>query len=179
VSFFSCDESLPPYNPPQNILSAKLSVVEQASLRQVRCPIPLTPVWDVPAIVFRISVANQYSETLQGPASSVAGQLEVWMKDDPDFGKKFTFIGATDPVHVKNGTLTLDPGDALEVLFVWYHEDDQNRRIWKVHPTRPLDATIRVRARIKVFKEIPELFPEDVETQVFYDVDTSVKICDK
>ncbi|MGH7454689.1 MAG: hypothetical protein ACRENG_25260, partial [bacterium] len=67
---FSCDESLPPYNPPQNILSAKLSVVEQASLRQIRCPIPRTPIWDVPAMVFRISVANQYNETLQGPAGT-------------------------------------------------------------------------------------------------------------
>ncbi|MGH7452655.1 MAG: hypothetical protein ACRENG_15015, partial [bacterium] len=85
----------------------------------------------------------------------------------------------TDPVHVKNGVLTLDPGDALEVLVVWYHEDDQNRRIWKVFPTRPWYATIGARARIKVFKEMPELFPEDMATQVFYDVNTSVEGCDK
>jgi hypothetical protein len=179
TGFFSCDESLPPYNPPQNVLSAKLSVVEQASQRQVICPIPNTPFWDVPAIVFKISVTNQYSETLQGPAGSVTGQLEVWLKDDPDFGKKFSFMGATDPVHVKNGILTLNPGEALEVLMVWYHQDDQNRRIWKAVSTRPFYASIRARARIKVFKETPELFPEEVETQVFYDVDTTVQACDK
>jgi hypothetical protein len=84
---------------------------------------------------------------------------------------------------VKNGILTLDPGETLEIVAEWYHDNEQNRRIWQVFNDpfnpRPFTAKIRARARIKVFLETPLLFPAETETEVYYDVNPNVPSCNQ
>jgi hypothetical protein len=163
--FCSCDESLPPYRQPPNLLRVALDVEDGLVNRLVLCDGTFR-VWDPGRIAFRLSVINTFDETLQGPASAVTGQVEVWKKDDPDFGRTIPIFGAVDPRHVRFGILTLDPGDTLEVFASWRHDDVQNRRIWRVFDMRPLFTTIRARARLKVFNEVPELFPPEFEINV-------------
>jgi hypothetical protein len=74
--------------------------------------------------------------------------------------------------------LTLDPGDTLNIGVVWYHDNDQNQRIWKVFSTHLL-TTIRARARIKIFPDAPELFPEDFEVKIIYNVDINAGPCNQ
>jgi hypothetical protein len=171
---FACDESLPPYRQPPNLLRAELDVEDGLVNRLVLCDGTFRA-WDPGTIAFRISVINTFDETLQGPASAVAGQVEVWKKDDPDFGRIIPIFGAIDPRHVRFGILTLDPGDTLEVFANWRHDDVQNRRIWRVYGIRPLNTTIR--ARLKVFNEAPELFPPEFEVTVKYDIDLNASPC--
>jgi hypothetical protein len=173
---FACDESLPPYEQPSNFLRAELGVVDGMIDRQVICDYTFTR-WNPGTIAFRINVINTFDETLQGPASAVTGQVEVWKKDDPDFGRTIPIFGATDPRHVRFGVLTLDPGDTLEVAVDWFHDDIQNRRIWKVFRFRPLNTAIRARARLKVFNDAPELFPPEFEVKVKYDIDLNNDVC--
>ena len=173
---FACEESLPPYQQPPNLLRAGLDVEDGLINRLVLCDGTFRT-WDPGTIVFRLSVINTFDETLQGPASAVVGQVEVWKKDNPDFGRTIPIFGANDPRHVSFGILTLDPGDTLEVLASWRHDDIQNRRIWRVYGSRPLNTTIRARARLKVFQEAPELFPPEFEVNVKYDIDLSAPPC--
>jgi hypothetical protein len=173
--FFSCDESLPPYQLPQNVLRAELRVADGLTFRQVLCTNSMRS-WNLGPIPFQISIINTFDETLQGLASSVTGTLEVWKKDDPDFGKTLKILGAVDSRYVRNNILTLDPGDTLDIGVIWYHDDDQNRRIWNVFSTQFITA-IRARARIKIFKEVPELFSPEFEVTVKYAVDLSNPPC--
>ncbi|MDZ7291460.1 MAG: hypothetical protein ONB42_16120 [candidate division KSB1 bacterium] len=177
VLIFACDESLPPYDPPQNPLRAELGVADGLIDRQVICTAGFKS-WNLSPIPFKISIINTFDETLQGPANSVSGKLEVWKKDSPEFGKIFSILGAVDPRHVRNNILTLDPGDTLDIGFSWYHDDEQNRRIWKVFGGH-FFTSIQARARIKVFKEAPELFPPELEIKIKYDIDLSTSICNQ
>jgi hypothetical protein len=172
---FSCDESLPPYQLPQNIMQARIGVEDGIINRQVICTTAMRA-WNLGPIPFQINVINTFDETLQGLASSVTGTLEVWKKDTPDFGKTFTILGAVDPRHVQGNILTLDPGDTLTIGVIWYHDDDRNRRIWKVYNTH-LSTIIRARARLKIFKDAAVLFPPEFEINVRYDIDETHPPC--
>jgi hypothetical protein len=178
LGLLSCDEELPPYEPPENVLRAELSLSDSRVDRLVSCGSG-NKTWNLDPIIFQISVINVFDETLQGPANRVSGKLDVWRKDDPDFGKTFLINGAIDPQHVRNNVLTLDPGDTLKIGVVWLHDNDANQRIWKYYSQRSLAATIRARAQIKVFQETPTLFPADFELNVNYDVETSQPPCNQ
>lgn len=176
VLFLSCDESLPPYQKPPGLLRATFEVADGLIDRQVVCD-PTFLSWDPGSIELRINVINAFDETLQDPAGNVTGEVEVWKKDDPDFNRNIPIAGVFDPRHVTNGILTLDPGDTLEVVVLWHHNDERNRRLWKVFLRRPYVTTIAARARIKPFEEVPELFPPEIEFTVNYNVDLGYPPC--
>jgi len=176
VLFLSCDESLPPYKQPPSLLRATFDVADGRLSRQVVCDATFLS-WDPGAVELRIDVINAFDETLQGPASQVSGEVEVWKKDDRSFRRTIPIAGVFDPRHVRNGILTLDPGDTLEVVVLWHHNDERNRRLWKVFFQHPYMTTIVARARIKPFNEVPEFFPPEIEFRVNYNVDLDYPPC--
>jgi hypothetical protein len=176
--FLSCEETLPPYQAPQNVLRAEVKILGNTVDRQVKCDDSFKG-WSVPPMIFHLDVINNYTETLQGSADLISGQLEVWYKENPDFGKRFPVNGVLNSPHINNHILTLDPGDTLSIPILWYHDDEQGRRIWKAFNNRPLNARINARARIKVFPSAPILTPADVEIRVLYNVDTNISFCDQ
>jgi hypothetical protein len=173
----TCDESLPPYRSPQNILKAQIGVTDGIINREVNCSFG-TRIWNLNPVPFQINVTNTFDETLQGLANAVYGTMEVWKKDTPGFGKTFTIFGVIDPLHVQNNVLSLDPGETFVIGVTWYHDDDQNRRIWKVYNNH-LSTAICARARLKVFKEAPEIFTPEFEIEIRYDIDTAHPTCDQ
>jgi len=178
LGMLSCDEELPPYEPPENVLRAELNLSDSRVNRLVSCGSG-NRTWNLDPIVFQINVINVFDETLQGPANGVSGKLEIWRKDDPDFGKTFFINEAIDPKHVHNNVLTLDPRDTLKIGVVWLHDNDENQRIWKFYSQSSLATTIRARAQIKVFQETPILFPAEFELNVNYNVDASQPPCNQ
>lgn len=174
--FSSCDEELPPYQPPQNALRAVFGVLDEVTNRFVSCNAN-NRAWNLDPIVFKISVINIFDETLQGPADRVSGKLEIWRAEDPDFEKAIAFTGVFDSRHVRGNILTLDPGDTLEVGMTWRHDNDASQRIWRLAASRPFNATIHARGQIKVFEDAPVLFLPEIKLQVVYDVDVNVSIC--
>ncbi|MCI0699356.1 hypothetical protein L0337_46055 [candidate division KSB1 bacterium] len=176
--FSSCDEELPPYQPPQNALRAAFGVLDGVTNRFVSCNVN-TRVWNLDPIVFEIGVINTFDETLQGPADRVSGKLEIWRAEDSVFGKLIAFTGVFDSRHVQGNTLTLNPGDTLEVGVTWRHDNDANQRIWRQAAARPFNATIHARGQIKVFEDAPVLLLPEIKLQVVYDVDVNVPVCDQ
>ncbi|MGH7598270.1 MAG: hypothetical protein ACREOI_18095 [bacterium] len=176
--FSSCDEELPPYQPPQNALHAVFGVLDGVTNRFVSCNTN-TRIWNLDPIVFKIGVINTFDETLQGPADRVSGRLEIWRAEAPDFEKAIAFTGVFDPRHVRANILTLDPGDTLEVGLIWRHDNNANQRIWRQTGSRPFNATIHARGQIKVFEDAPVLLLPEIKLQVVYDVDVSSPACDQ
>jgi hypothetical protein len=176
VVLLSCDESLPPYNPPPSLLRVAFDVDDGMHARHVVCNSAFRQ-WDPGAVTLRIDVVNAFDETLQGPAGNVTGEIEIWKKDDRSFRRTIPIAGVFDPGHTQNGILTLDPGDTLHVIADWHHNDQQNRRLWRVFPERPYFTTIAARARLKPFDAAPELFTPEIEFTVTYDIDVDVPVC--
>jgi hypothetical protein len=176
--FSSCDEELPPYQPPQNVLRGVFGVLDGITNRFVSCNAN-TRIWNLDPIIFKIGVINTFDETLQGPADRVSGKLEIWREEDPDFGRAIAFNGATDPRHVRGNILTLDPGDTLEVGVIWLHDNDASQRIWRRTVLRPFNTTIHASGQIKIFEYTPVLLLPEIKLQVTYDVDVSISVCDQ
>ncbi len=174
--FLSCDESLPPYNQPPSLLCLAFGVDDGMIVRRVVCD-PTFRSWDPGAVTLRIDVINAFDETLQGPAGNVTGEVEVWKKDDRTFRRSIPIAGVFDPRHTQNGVLTLDPGDTLQVVADWHHNDQQNRRVWRVFLHRPFLTTFVARARITPYREVPQLFSSEIEFTVEYDIDLTYPPC--
>jgi hypothetical protein len=177
-AFFSCDEELPSYKPPENLLRTELGVSDNFINRFVYCG-DGSKTWNLDPIIFKIIAINTFDETLQGPANFVSGKVEIWQREDPDFGRTIFISGAVDPRHVRNNVLTLDPGDTLEVGVAWYHEDDTGQRIWRKSALRPFNATIHARAQIKPFENVPVFFLPEIKLQVTYDVNVGIPVCNQ
>ena len=132
VSFLllSCNESLPVYVGPSNILSAEISSMnaptDTVKYRMVDDNNPnlvAVRIFGAP-LGFEIKIVNVYSETIQDDAD-VQGTLELRWADKQEFKTilPLAVTGVTSSQYdPKTGLITLNPGDTITLRTYWdYH----------------------------------------------------------
>lgn len=104
-----CNESLPPYENPRDLLAGGISATYVLTENQnvVR--------------VF-LDVTNRYDETLEGPAD-FTGSISITMAADPRFNMTFPLSAAqlmTPGVYNSGtGVITIDPGETIRFGVTW------------------------------------------------------------
>lgn len=106
----SCHESLPTRTDPSKVFEGNIRMRYEYDRFRNR-------------LKFDVFVVNVFDETLLDTVGGFRGTLTLWIARDPDHPKTIT-IGPRDielsprfdPVR---GTLTMNPGDSLSMVFTW------------------------------------------------------------
>lgn len=124
----TCEESLPPRNPPQDYLAATLAA--SSSAVEVRDS-AVTGLGG--AIV--VSVRNIYAEVLQD-SEYARVDLDVWMRDMPEQRAHVvaTRRELTNSGLISRGLLTLRPNETATFLKQWSHRTTAGRWFWELVP---------------------------------------------
>ncbi len=123
--FSTCEESLPPRNPPQDYLQTTLTA--SSSAVEVR---DSTVTGLGGAIV--VGVKNIYVEVLQD-SEYARVDLDVWMRDIP--AQRAHVVATrrelTNSGLISRGLLTLRPNETATFLKQWSHRTIQSRWFWE------------------------------------------------
>ena len=113
----SCDESLPPYLDPRDVLQGSLSGRYILTVNQN-------------SVLVSFTVKNIYEETFQAPAI-LRGTVQITSKRYLSIQKTFQFTSA-NLAHANNynpasGVLTIDPQDSIVLTTNWNFIDDAGK----------------------------------------------------
>lgn len=160
---YGCQESLPPYEDPRNVLKATISGRYVLSRSEN-------------TIKIHLNIVNTFDETFEAKGI-FEGTGKLISKRNKDFVHTFKLSashwarGKYNPV---TGILTMDAGDTLRLIYAWNYLDDQGRDArtmifsYRVDPTCSvrlisLEETFMLQARIRVYEKIREIVAEPVE----------------
>ncbi|HKJ68373.1 MAG TPA: hypothetical protein VKA68_10495 [bacterium] len=162
VLFFRCEESLPPYGPPAD-------VVRVTKLQAVTATEQLTdPEGRIRSyVIFLIDGINNYDDTLQDTAA-VTGRLHVWFDADPSWTATLPLTNAdiSEPTDYSNGVLTLDPQEQFHLHTEWNLLSDDGTDI--LHELTSVDTvqqtglvyaapeTLRFQVELSLFSQVEE-----------------------
>jgi len=112
-----CNEQLPPYADPRNILSAETHGEYVLTVRDN-------------SVNFFVVVRNDFDESLQAVAA-ISGTMEIVLQRDTTVRKTVT-LSNTNLIHGTNyvpstGEIIFDAGDTVTLLYKWDWIDDQGR----------------------------------------------------
>jgi hypothetical protein len=154
----SCDEALPPYQDPRNVLEGIFRA--QYIL-----------LMDDNSLHVRVVINNAYDETLQGPAL-MQGTVHITSKSDLSIEKTLQYSAANIVHHTAynrtTGILTIDPKDSLVFEASWNFIDnaggDVRQRLFQYVPdpscgfrSIALEETFVLRGSFKVFERTSEV----------------------
>jgi len=127
---FSCEDPLPPYVNPGNILNATVNFVYEPLViyRYVDFNYFLPTLrYSTPSFIINIGVINKFDETLQDNIY-IDGKVEIWISDRPDDKVTITineYSINSSLVDPQTNILTLNPEDTLWLRVNWgYALDD-------------------------------------------------------
>ena len=159
----SCNETLPEYRDPLDVLSAHVRgryilVVSDNSLK------------------VDLLVVNTFDETFEAKAI-LAGSGTITMKRKPNIRKTFSLTAANwtnGKYNPTTGILRMDPGDTLRLVYSWNFIDDNGTDVRASEfyyvpdascPGRRIAAreSFIFQARMKIFDRIPEVVAEPYE----------------
>ena len=170
-----CQESLPPYSPPDSIYSLVFRA-DQEDLDFVQRSINEIYMGRG-GFGFNMDLVNLFDETLYGASLDTLGEVFIWWENDPtvmatlhltSYHEIVTYE-LNDPSHV-----FFDPGDSIRLAIVWrYWKDDLGNDIW-IHTgstyenqrTRYDPMHFIAQARIQLFAETPDVY----SNQIFFTV---------
>ena len=175
----SCDESLPPREPPGTYLNGELTVSDEGNNTRI--------VRGVPANVtgaFRVRIGNLHNEVLQDTIGSLV-TLEIWWKEHPEVASTIK-LGASDLANgglLKGRVLTLPTDSAAIFIHQWSHKTDDGTPFWNylfsnpVNPPYPQEPycqtermTIVVRGTAQLFHSTGPLYFSEQEFHLAYAV---------
>lgn len=115
LSVLSCDESLPPYTPPQDVLAITQVFAAQGTINP-----------GIPILNVLITGVNQYEETFEDTVNA-NGEVRIWWKRHPEFKATLPLSNGhfVPPTPIRGSRLTLDPGDTFHMKTVWYMMSDE------------------------------------------------------
>jgi hypothetical protein len=160
----SCDESLPPYQNPSNVLEGKVRAQYVLSFSENSMHVFFT-------------VTNVYEETFQGQAP-LTGTLVVTSKRNPQVQKTFHLtannISYAASYDKATGVLTIDPGDSVVFSSTWDFIDDagQDLRLTFFRYVADTscsgrviapDETFVLQGSAKVYDKLPEVSGGPIE----------------
>jgi hypothetical protein len=161
IAGLSCEEELPPYHDPSDIVEFHLESKYAYSNTQNELQVDY---------VF----TNLFDETLQAKAG-VHGTGKITLRRDTSRHKTFTITGS-DAVNGYNpltGVVTIDPGKSIRFRYKWNFIDDDNHDLRKTafiyYPDTTctnwgrmiaFNETFRVTGSLKVFERIPMMTAE-------------------
>lgn len=131
-----CEESLPAYEQPEDVLKLDLysTVPEPMRLRFDKIRI----MGGIVALSFDLNLVNQFDETISGTLPARIGRLDLFWDEDPEV------IASLDITYEEEaGTnyfnpikpVAIDPGDTASFLIVWRNfEDNHGTRMWDYVP---------------------------------------------
>lgn len=158
-----CDESLPPYEDPRDVLKASLNGRYVLSATEN-------------SIKIDVYVVNTFDETFQAKGI-LDGVGTIMSKRDNSFIRTFTLT----PSHwtwgkydTRTGVLTMDPGDTLRLTYSWNYLDDKGRdareSIFSYFTDRTctfrrisIEETFILQVKIKVYEKVPEIVSKSFE----------------
>ena len=112
VVTFRCDESLPTYVAPKNVMSFKIEQIDELPLR-------LAPPGHQ-LVHFQLTGQNTFDEVFEDSVD-IKGSLRVFWIDNPDYYK--TFVLNVNNINEKNlisnGRMTLLPGQKFTMDLYW------------------------------------------------------------
>ena len=132
-----CEESLPTREEEEiKLIETEFSTVDGRTAlqftRERNVPHPHNPT----DLRLSLRFINTYTETLQGFADSIDGYLDVWLREEPAFGKRYSISKNTEvqpigaPSRIDDRFLTLDPGDTFFMEIHWAHESENGVKMW-------------------------------------------------
>jgi hypothetical protein len=119
IASFSCDEKLPVYVEPKNILSLRVAKVEQLSDRQA------PP--DHQAVHIQLVGENIFDEVFQD-SIDIKGSLRIWWKRKPNRYRTvyLTLTDFTSRDLIHGGRMLLVPGQQFTVDVIWNLKTDDS-----------------------------------------------------
>jgi hypothetical protein len=112
----SCDESLPPYQQPVNLLAIDRIEISQGTYSLEGDYL----------VKFFIYGKNQFDETFS-EAVNIEGKVEIWNKEKPDLFATLSLNNTnfSPNTNLSGNVLTIGPGEEFELLVTWNsHTDD-------------------------------------------------------
>jgi hypothetical protein len=125
--FFSCNESLPVYNSPIDVLGVSIAPVYTATdtvrytMKDNNNPNLVTVTLNSPIHGYEIAIVNAYEETIQDNLE-IEGHLELVWEENPELKAVIpitntsVYDGDLDPV---TDLLTINPGDTVRLRIFW------------------------------------------------------------
>ena len=130
-----CDESLPPYQEPNRLLTGTISCAYVLSGADNSLKVYLT-------------IKNVFDETLQGPAQ-MRGRIEIASERDPAVTRTASITSANimsaPGYNALTGQLTIDPGETIRLGYSWDFADDRGNDLRKSFFKYVQDPTCRGR----------------------------------
>ena len=173
-----CEETLPSRDEDFPILiETEFSTVNGktslAFVREHNVPHPLNPL----DLKLSLRFINTYTETLQGLADSIDGSLDIWLRDEPSFGKRFPInkdsevqpIGA--PSRIDQLHLTIDPGDTFYLEFHWDHESEEEVKMWdyfNMEDSQLIEVKVNAIAKLRLYPELPLIITPVLQLDLTY-----------
>lgn len=164
----SCEESLPPYDDPREVVDGTVRGRYELFFGDNRLKVD-------------IFLVNTFDETFQARAF-FEGEGVITLRRKPSVQKTFTitpdlFVSGT--YNRFTGILTMDPGDTVRLTYVWNFVDDNNRDLRDLEfqyvqdPSCPGRMIAReemfvLRARVKVYDKIREVVSAPWEFALCY-----------
>jgi len=182
--FLSCDDLLPTYQKPENILEAGFTSIDTSLIKYSGWlyQVPVYRYTESSPYNFILQIRNRYTETIQSTAD-IQGKLEIWVAANPA-------LKATIPLTSSNalllnspaifnpvtGILTLNPNQKLFLKTQWNFKMDDGHWINEALPnynqvvtgmfyTRYHDpAQMHIRLTVGVIKNTSPLVADTVIT---------------
>ena len=112
IAFSSCDEMLPTYHFPQNVISANFSEVEQMSIRIA------PPGYQKVYLVLEIE--NTYDDVFYDSVD-IKGTITIWWQRKP---QRYVTLNVSQsnmsaPSLISDGKLLMLPGQKISLSFIW------------------------------------------------------------
>jgi len=151
LCILACDESLPPYEQPENTLAITRVIATQGTIGS-----------GIPILNVYLQGENQYEETFDDTVSATGEVLITW-KDRPSLFATLPLSNAnfTGTTPIQGSRLTLDPGDTFSMQTVWYFYTDSREYIIDLMDYSNND----VRGDYEFSR--PEIFTIEVELTVY------------
>jgi hypothetical protein len=127
IGIWGCNESLPVYTPPENVLKASIGALNtpidtvRYSMLDDNNPNLVRVTLTSPFHGYELAIVNNYEETIQDDLD-VEGQLELAWVEKPELKAVIPitntsfYDGDLDPV---TGLLTINPGDTVRFRVYW------------------------------------------------------------
>lgn len=111
----ACNESLPPYAPPENVLAITQIVATQGTIGS-----------GTPILNMNLIGVNQYEETFEDTINA-NGEVRIWWQRHPEFSATLPLSNShfVPPTPIRGSRLILDPGDTFHMKTVWFLISDQ------------------------------------------------------
>ena len=152
-----CEEALPTYVAPQNVMDFKVVTAESL-------PIRLAPPGRQ-AYHFNLVAENTFNEVFEDSVD-IVGSMRIWWVDRPQFFRTYplTIRSINEKDLIRNGRLLLLPGQKISIDIYWDMKTDSNFNvISKMNFTRPLQRLCYT----AVACSDPELFMVEASINIF------------